>query len=161
MPINIDITLKSSKWLKHKTFFNKVLKNRINDILLHFPNLVDKEIELSIVVANNRIVGNLNKKYRKIDKTTNVLSFSSHNDLLKNIPNTPIIHLGDIILSYEQVFKESQEQEKKFYDHITHLIFHSFLHLLGYSHCKEKERLKMEKLEIEFLNKIKIKNPYI
>ena len=69
MPINIDITLKSSKWLKHKTFFNKVLKNRINDILLHFPNLVDKEIELSIVVANNRIVGNLNKYLKRVITT--------------------------------------------------------------------------------------------
>ena len=68
--------------------------------------------------------------------------------------------LGDIILAYKVVKKESNEQNKNFVDHFTHLIIHSILHLLGYDHEIEKEALIMEALEIEILSFFNIKSPY-
>lgn len=68
--------------------------------------------------------------------------------------------LGDIVIAYETVKKESLAQKKKFRDHLTHLILHSILHLIGYDHEEKKMAEKMENLEIKILKKLKIKNPY-
>ena len=161
MPINIDIIIKSPKWSEHSKFLHDTITQRINLIFQEFVQIIDKEVELSVVAADDKILKKLNKQYRNIDRATNVLAFPTHNNLLNQIPNNINLHLGDIIFSYETILKESQEQEKTILDHTTHLIFHSFLHLLGFTHAEEKERIKMEKIEINFLNKIKIKNPYI
>ncbi len=69
--------------------------------------------------------------------------------------------LGDIIISYQTVKKESLAQKKKFRDHLTHLILHSILHLIGFDHEDEAMATKMEALEVKILKKIGISNPYI
>lgn len=106
--------------------------------------------EVSIVFSNDEEVQNLNKTYRHKDSPTNVLSF----------PSELIEELGDIILSYETVMKESEEEHIAFLDHTLHLIIHGFLHLLGYDHEKEDEAEIMENTEIEILKALNIKNPY-
>ena len=69
--------------------------------------------------------------------------------------------LGDIIISYETLQKESLAQRKEFHDHLSHLILHSILHLIGYDHQEEKMAIKMESLEIKILKKLGLPNPYI
>lgn len=111
-------------------------------------DLSDKE--LSIVFADDKTLQELNKTYRQKDKPTNVLSFPSEEEE----------ELGDIILAYETIIKESAENSISLLHHVLHLIIHGFLHLLGYDHQEEAEAKHMEQTEILILKHLNISNPY-
>ena len=68
--------------------------------------------------------------------------------------------MGDIVLAFETVTKESVEQHKTLTEHLTHLLIHGALHLSGYDHITDDEAAQMESLEIEKLKKLGFKNPY-
>lgn len=110
--------------------------------------------ELSIVLSNSKNVHELNLQYRQKDKPTNILSFPINDN-----GQTDGL-LGDLILAYEVVKQEVENEQKNFKDHFTHLLLHGLLHLLGYDHIEDAEAETMEDLEIETLKKIGIKNPY-
>lgn len=108
--------------------------------------------------ADSAIRG-LNKTHRGIDKATNVLSFPAYDPDEPRPPGEPV-HLGDVVLAYETIMREAVEQSKDFHDHVTHLLVHGVLHLLGYDHEEDGEAEEMEALEISILNGLGIKNPY-
>lgn len=121
----------------------------------------EKPLEVSVVLANDEMIATLNMEYKNKKGPTNVLSFATIDSNMpviddKNMPYA----LGDVILALETIEKESQEQSKSFPDHFTHLVIHGTLHLLGYDHEEDDEAEIMEKLEIEVLNELGIKNPY-
>jgi probable rRNA maturation factor len=84
-----------------------------------------------------------------------VLSFPS------GVPAEIADILGDIVICLEVVEKEARQQNKAFEHHLTHILIHGFLHLLGYDHIKDDEAETMENLEIEILQELQINNPYI
>lgn len=111
--------------------------------------------ELSIVLTDDAHQRVLNRDWRKIDKSTNVLSFPQIE------PFGPVLGLvGDITLACETLEREAAEQGKSFSDHFTHLVVHGFLHLLGYDHITEAEALQMEGLETQILKSLGIADPY-
>ncbi|MGH1397703.1 MAG: rRNA maturation RNase YbeY [Alphaproteobacteria bacterium] len=112
-----------------------------------------EETELSIVLADDAFVRDLNKRYRDKDKPTNVLSFPQDTPPPNNM-------LGDIVLAFETVEREAAEQDKGFAAHFTHLLVHGVLHLLGYDHISDDEAQEMEALEIEILDGLGVENPY-
>lgn len=112
-------------------------------------------VEISLVLADNDFVQKLNRDYRGKDKPTNVLSFPQDPE-----PGAAEIHLGDVVMAYETVLKESAEQNKLFGNHVTHLLVHGILHLLEYDHENDEEAEEMESLEIRILETLGIKNPY-
>src|SRR5690606_26578419 len=118
-----------------------------------------RQIEVSVVLANDDMVHALNRDYRDKDKPTNVLSFASL-DADDPIPDEGPVHIGDIILAYETIEREAREQGKYLKDHFTHLVVHGTLHLLGYDHIEEDEATMMETTEIRILEKLDIQNPY-
>jgi len=97
----------------------------------------------------------LNKEYRSKNQVTNVLSFSS--DIPLEIGETI---LGDVVICVDVVREEAVLGGKVFSDHLSHMAIHGILHLLGYDHDDLPSANKMEGIEIEFLNKIGVKNPY-
>ena len=97
----------------------------------------------------------LNKEYRSKNQVTNVLSFSS--DIPLEIGETI---LGDVVICVDVVREEAVLGGKVFSDHLSHMAIHGILHLLGYDHDDLASANKMEGIEIEFLNKIGVKNPY-
>jgi len=97
----------------------------------------------------------LNKEYRSKNQVTNVLSFSS--DISLEIGETI---LGDVVICVDVVREEAVLAGKAFSDHLSHMAIHGILHLLGYDHDDLPSANKMEGIEIEFLNKIGVKNPY-
>lgn len=111
--------------------------------------------EISIVLADNAFVQNLNKTYRGKDKPTNVLSFPQDPE-----GDSRMTNLGDVVLAYETVKKEADSQKKPFENHVTHLLVHGILHLLAYDHEDDAEAEEMESLEIRVLESLGIKNPY-
>tara|TARA_Y100001954_G_scaffold196220_1_gene212467 strand:- start:482 stop:739 length:258 start_codon:yes stop_codon:yes gene_type:complete len=70
------------------------------------------------------------------------------------------IHLGEIIISMERIFKEAKRNNVLFKDHFMHIFLHAILHILGYNHEFESDRKKMEDIEILILKNLGIKNPY-
>ena len=68
--------------------------------------------------------------------------------------------LGDIAVSRQTLVREAAEQEKDIIHHVTHLLVHGLLHLLGYDHEDEEDATAMEKLEIDILGEMQIPDPY-
>ncbi|NBX02785.1 MAG: rRNA maturation RNase YbeY [Alphaproteobacteria bacterium] len=104
--------------------------------------------EITVVLADDAFVKNLNRDFRGKDKPTNVLSFPGDG------------HLGDIVLAFETIEREAKEQQKTFKAHVQHLLVHGTLHLLGHDHIKDAEAEKMEALEIKILKELGVANPY-
>jgi probable rRNA maturation factor len=122
---------------------------------LVFQDYIGRDVEISIVLADNLFVRNLNKEYRGKDKPTNVLSFPQDPE-----PGAKMINLGDVVMAFETVQLEAESQGKEFNDHVTHLLVHGILHLLAYDHEDDEEAEEMESLEIRVLERLGIKNPY-
>ena len=97
----------------------------------------------------------LNKEYRSKNQVTNVLSFSS--DIPLEIGENI---LGDVVICVDVVREEALLAGKAFSDHLSHMAIHGILHLLGYDHADLPSANKMEGIEIEFLKKIGVNNPY-
>lgn len=110
---------------------------------------------IAFVFSDNEMVHVLNREWRGMDKPTNVLSFPDGDADEKGI-----IQLGDVILAFETVTQEAKDQDIPFDDHLTHLLLHGSLHLMGHDHETEAEAEAMESLEISLLAQLNIKNPY-
>lgn len=126
------------------------------------PLLQDKLMEISIVLTDDQTIQGLNKEFRGQDKPTNVLSFANldaqdHDETLAAFESIP---LGDVIMAYETLDRESREQEKSFAAHFTHLLAHGILHLLGYDHIDDQDAVEMETLETAILKEMGIDDPY-
>ena len=155
---------------KHLDFYNEIYylrKLRKFDLLLSNVKkytssiLKKKKLNFSILLTNDAEIKEINLKYRNLNKPTNVLSFQSIIDKNNYFKITEQeIHLGEIIISMERVFSESKINNVLFKDHFIHIFLHGILHILGYDHEIDSERIKMEKIEISILINLGIKNPY-
>jgi len=121
----------------------------------------DRPVEVTVKLTNDAEVRNLNRQFRHKDKPTNVLSFPAMtNEDIQHLPADFPRILGDIALAFETITREAIEQEKSLDHHVSHLIVHGLLHLLGYDHETDLEAEEMEALEIDILSKQSISNPY-
>jgi len=111
--------------------------------------------ELVVRLVSPVEIQDLNKEYRLKNQVTNVLSFSS--DIPKEIGESI---LGDVVICVDVVLEEAVLGGKAFSDHLSHMAIHGILHLLGYDHADLPSANKMEEIEIEFLKKIGVNNPY-
>ena len=114
------------------------------------------EVEISLLLTDDAGIRELNRDWRDKDKPTNVLSFPA--PVVPGIPGPR--PLGDIAVAYETVAREAEEERKTFEDHLTHLLVHGLLHLLGYDHELEAEAEIMEGLEVRALASLGIADPY-
>lgn len=114
-----------------------------------------RSCEISVVLADDAFIRELNRDYRGKDKPTNVLSFPN-TDYGKQDP-----HLGDLILALETIEREAREQGKTVRNHVTHLLVHGVLHLLGHDHENDEDAEEMEASEIKILKKLGVANPYL
>ena len=110
----------------------------------------NKDAEVSIILTNDKEIHKLNKKYRGMDKPTNVLSFELGDDLL----------LGDIYISLDTVKREANDAGITVAEHTAHMVVHGMLHLQGYDHIKDKDAKIMESKEVAIMKKLGYKNPY-
>ncbi len=116
-----------------------------------------KTSELSIVFTDDAHIKVLNADWRGKDKGTNVLSFPSFPTAIGD-PLPPM--LGDIVLAAETVAGEAALEGKPLAHHITHLVVHGLLHLLGHDHEDESEAEAMEGRERAILARLAIPDPY-
>ncbi|WP_375637600.1 MULTISPECIES: rRNA maturation RNase YbeY [unclassified Bartonella] len=153
--IIIDIMIKSAGWNDEKMLYNITEKALM--ATMHHVSLENVVSEISLLFTDDEHMAQINAQWRNKNKSTNVLSFPA---FPLKAGNQPGPMLGDIIIARETVVFEAEKEGKTFQDHLTHMIVHGILHLLGYDHETDDEAYKMEKLEREILQKLSIKDPY-
>lgn len=166
------VTASDGSWLNWAAdlaaLSNQLLQLALNHELLNGEiefSGADNHVEVSFLFTTDTEVQLLNKKFRNKDLPTNVLSFPDTELTPKNLKTAlmfsePLL-LGDIALAEDTILKEAIAQEKTAIDHLTHLILHGILHLLGYDHVVDSEAEQMEQHEIKLLAELGIQNPYL
>ncbi len=119
--------------------------------------LGDVEGGLVVLLTDNGAVQLLNAQFRDKDRPTNVLSFPGGD---MPMPGAPI-HLGDIVLAFGVCRDEAEAQGKSLANHLTHLVIHGTLHVLGRDHEDEAEAEAMEAEERTLLASLGVADPYI
>ncbi|MEE2849277.1 MAG: rRNA maturation RNase YbeY [Pseudomonadota bacterium] len=109
--------------------------------------------DIVVLLTDDAAMRELNGRFRDKDKPTNVLSFPA--------PENAFPHLGDIVLAYGVCATEAEAQGKTLADHLSHLVVHGVLHLLGRDHEDDTEAEEMEAEEREILAQIGVADPYI
>ena len=112
--------------------------------------------EVSITLTDDENIHELNKKFRGIDRPTDVLSFALRESDEPKILNAEIETLGDIIISVERAKLQAEEFGHSFLREIIFLEVHGLLHLLGYDHIEENDRIEMENEQKFVMEKIGI-----
>ena len=129
-----------------------------------FPQLgtLDRSVEISVRLAGNEDVRALNAEWRGKDRPTNVLSFPMMEPTALQSTNVagPELLLGDIVLAHGICVSEAADKGVSMEQHVTHLIVHGTLHLLGYDHDDDPQAADMEAREVRALDRLGIANPY-
>ena len=169
--LDADVIVKSEQWHEEaeiEDIIEKLCSTIIPLTSLGELSSDELNVEISISLVCDSQMRQINSEFRDKDKTTNVLSFPSIDENLirkdgikATLGDVDYVFLGDIVIAYETLKKESLAQNKKFCDHLTHLVVHSILHLLGHDHEDENMAKEMESLEIKILQQMGITNPYI
>ena len=107
-----------------------------------------------MLLSDNEEIKILNKKFRKKNKSTDILSFpfQTKKDLKKKLQKEKDIYLGDIIINLDKI--KSKDILKNFRIEFNNLWVHGLTHLFGYDHKKEKDYIKMRKIEKNYINLI-------
>jgi probable rRNA maturation factor len=110
--------------------------------------------EVSIVLTGDSDMQKLNREWRGIDKPTNVLSFPAQKIAGGHM-------LGDVVIAYETLKRECDDEGRDFLHHLAHLTVHGFLHLVGYDHETDREAEAMETLESKIMARMNMPDPYL
>ena len=147
--VNVEIDNKSwhKKIKKPQKYFKQKLR-KISKINKFFKN---KNIVFTILLTNSLYIKKLNKKFRKRNKSTDVLSFPSFSPKRLQLMKEKKIYIGDIAASYEAIHSRSK---KNFFEEFDKVWVHGLLHLIGYDHIRNKDFYKMNKIEKRILNSI-------
>jgi probable rRNA maturation factor len=129
----------------------------------------EKAFEISVVLTDNHGIHEINKQYRNIDSPTDVLSFPMldfeegyalegeiETDIEDINPENGDVVLGDIVISLERALEQSHEFGHSFNREIAFLTVHSVLHLLGYDHIKDEDRIIMREKEETILSGLEL-----
>ena len=123
--------------------------------------LLNSKLMITITFTTPEEIKKINKKYRKIDKATDVLSFPmfEKDELDEKIKNKDFLYedvLGDIIISIEKVKEQAEEYGHSFERELSYMLVHGFYHLMGYDHIEEEDKKMMRPKEEKILNDLKI-----
>ncbi len=145
---------------------NKLIADLVNETI-DYEKVPFKDISLNVTFTDDETIATVNKEFREIDKSTDVLSFpavdfSKPADFSDIKPNDPLFFdqdtgeliLGDIMISLEHAHRQAREYNHSFKREIAFLITHSLLHLLGYDHMVDSERTVMEAKQEAILNNL-------
>ena len=149
--MNLDISIDDKGWSVVpglKRLARRALK----------ATLSDSDVSLSLLFTSDAKILEVNRQWRGKAAATNVLSFPVSSKM--PIPAGEPRPLGDIVLAFGVVSREALEQKKTLGHHVTHLIVHGLLHLLGYDHEDDGEAEAMEAREIAVLAGLGMENPY-
>ena len=138
---------------------NKEYENIIRETIkkyLENEKIENSKLYICITITNNENIQKMNKKYRNIDKKTDVLSFPmfEKEEIPKAVESQNEDILGDIVISIPQVILQAEEYGHSIKRELAYMIVHGFYHLMGYDHIEEEDKNKMRKKEEEVLGTI-------
>lgn len=145
---DVDVQVQSPQWNAEPA-----AAETVREAIDAAAALVPAQGEISVLLADDARIKELNRAWRKVDKPTNVLSFPAAR------PGGPL--LGDIAIAYETLAREAAAESKPLLHHLAHLAVHGFLHLLGYDHQTDSQADTMEGLERAALARLDIADPYV
>ncbi len=167
--IIVDLNIEDTRWIKDLPNISDIV-SQVKEVTFGYMSkhnkfrfsLPSKPLQINVALSNDDTVQKLNRDFRGKDKPTNVLSFANIDsaDFLSLDEMYDTLELGDIIIAYETMHKESEIENISLHDHFCHLLCHGFLHLSGYDHQTDSQAEEMESLEIAILRQLNIANPY-
>jgi probable rRNA maturation factor len=123
------------------------------------PHLARRPLEIGVVLASDAFVRALNRDYRGRNWPTNVLAFAALERPAPDAGAQPVL-LGDVVVAFETAAKEARLEGKDLADHLSHLVVHGTLHLVGRDHETDRAAAAMERLEVAVLAGLGVPNPY-
>ncbi|MGU3540276.1 rRNA maturation RNase YbeY [Methylobacterium sp. A54F] len=153
----IDVSVEDARWAEVAPDLEALVIRAVEAGLAAAPEPPSGPVEVSVLLADDATVQALNRTWRGKDRPTNVLSFEAG----PQPPHGGARLLGDVVLAYDTMLRESAEQSKPLAHHLAHLLVHGTLHLLGQDHeTGEAEAEAMEAREIAALATLGIPDPY-
>lgn len=147
-----DIELSIDNQTEFKIEFKKELIQIILNLAKYFN--IEKHINVDLTIVNNEEIQKLNKEHRGKDYATDILSFDFGNDGLYD--TLPFVHLGELVVSYEKVISQANEFNHSVKREFCYLFTHGLVHLIGYDHEEENERIEMNRIVDEIFNPLNI-----
>ena len=149
--IEINYNVDEEGWKKNFPYYKKCIAKSVNETIKVIDSKIDKNISVTFFLTSNKNIKELNLKYRKKNKPTNVLSFPMQSFYMNNYL------LGDIVLANQILLKQAIELKITKYEYLCKMTIHGMLHLLGFDHETEKQFKQMRKFENLIYNNLKHK----
>ena len=148
--IRINVIVSNKNWLDYIKKPNYYLKQKIFKLNQKEKKLTKNQIYCTLLLSGNKEIKFLNKKFRKKNKATDILSFPFQNtkELQKKLKTEKEIYLGDIIINLNKVKNEKNQFKEEF----DRLWIHGLVHLFGYVHKKDKDFKKMIQIERKYFD---------
>ncbi|WP_151719530.1 rRNA maturation RNase YbeY [Gemmobacter serpentinus] len=163
----LDIVIEDDRW---QAFGLEAVAMRAVSATLPHLGLDPALFQIVVMGCDDARITELNGNFRDKAKPTNVLSWPSEErgaEYVGEVPEPPEpgspddpAPLGDIAIAWETCAREAAEQDKSVNDHVTHLLIHAILHLLGYDHIEDEDAELMEATERQILASLGIADPY-
>jgi probable rRNA maturation factor len=152
--IKINVITNNFNWYRFIKIPNNYIERKTKKLNFKNKNYKKNIIFCTLLLSNTKAIKKLNSKFRKKNKSTDVLSFPFYNkkNLKKKIKNEKEIYLGDIIINLNKI--RSKKNIKNFKLEFDKLWIHGLVHLFGYDHKKEKDYRKMIQVEKNYLKYI-------
>lgn len=150
--IKINVLIDNKNWKKYIKNPENYIKTKIKKLNNNI-SLKNKKIEFSLLLSDSKLITKLNLKFRKKNKTTDILSFPSNESLKpKKKRKQSFVYIGDIVINLNKL--KTNLNKKNFYLKFDETWIHGFAHLLGHKHKSKRDYLVMKKIENKFLKQI-------
>ena len=150
--IKINVITNNNKWLNYIKKPNFYLDKKISKLNSKETKFKKNQIFFTLLLSGNKEIKFLNKKFRKKNKTTDVLSFpfQKKNELKKKLRKETEVYLGDIIINLSKI--KSKNKKNFFKVEFDRLWIHGLVHLLGHDHQKHKDFKIMHQIEKKYFD---------
>ena len=150
--IKINVITNNINWFRHIKNPNNYIDRKLNKLNLKDKKLKENNIFCTLLLSGNKEIKLLNKKFRKINKSTDILSFpfQKKDEFKKKLKKEKEIYLGDIIINLNKI--KNKKALKIFKFEFDRLWIHGLVHLFGHDHKKKKDFLKMRQIEKKYFD---------
>ena len=148
--MRINVIVQDKAWKKYIKNPGAFLEKKTKVLINNYKPFYKSNLISTLVLTNSKIIKDLNKKFRKKNKSTDIISFPFYkkSELRRLLKSNKKVYIGDIVINLNKIKK------KDFKKNFNNLWVHGLLHLIGFTHSKDVEYYKMLRLEKKFLKLI-------